>query len=649
MTDEKKLINWGKDCILVSRESTEAQDNAEAQQKDLQEYARKLGYVNMHPINTIESGFKDLESKEGWGQVVDYIKKHPSYRTIIITELSRLSRDRKILLGIEDYLETNKIQLIVKDLGLRLLTDYGDVDQGHDMMFTIFASIANNEMKNKKDRFQRKWKELRAKGYSIGGKVLFGYDTIEDEGHSKYVVNERQKQQILTIFKWYAYGINGDASSTSVRRIAIECKANPTTFDKYLFSKRNVSKCLHEEAYLGEKLTKNMKRNVDYYIHHKPNVRKYVEANEYRAVYPPIFEGEDIALYGIVQAKLSKCNTHNKKMSNNTLVDKSSKHKTILSKLLKCPSCGRYLIGNYRLVGSTNKSFYRCVTHKDPRRDEIVCNYKGSLSMTMLDSAIWAFAKNSVADIKNKLEYALSDSKVVEIENGIKNLNEEIKKFDAKIKAENVIFRANVSATPSDIDELTKQYNNNVKQIKRDKSSYLKKIEEKVNLLNLYKKKRDGLQTELSEDIERVENSKQEMYNYIHLLIKDIEPISISTKYVVLKIISFANTDALDFYNQDNEGLPRVKVGQKHDDTYYLFIDKSYTLDIKLRLVTDNQVIWNAEANCLHLEGDRDYTAKDIFAINLEETDASKFCGLQMNTKVLPYHKLTFYDEDFQK
>ena len=107
--------------------------------------------------------------------------------------------------------------------------------------------------------------------------------------------------------------------------------------------------------------------------------------------------------------------------------------------------------------------------------------------------------------------------------------------------------------------------------------------------------------------------------------------------------------DALDFYNQDKEGLPKVNVGQKQDDTYYLFINKSYTLDIKLRLVADNQVTWDDKANCLHLGGDRDYTAQDIFNINLDEEDPSNYCGLQMTTKELPYNKLTFYEEDFKK
>lgn len=649
MADEKKVIDWGKDCILVSRESTEVQDNAEAQQKDLEQYARDSGYVNMYHISTVESGFKDIKSKKGWGQVVDYINEHPTYKTIIITELSRLSRDKKILLDIENYLEKNKIQLIVKDLGMRLLTDYGDIDTGHDLMFTIFASIANSEMKNKKDRFQRKWKELREKGYSIGGVVLFGYNTIKDDGHSKYVINEKQRKQILTIFKWYAYGINGDTSATSIRRIAMECKANPSTFDKYLFSKRNVAKCLHEEAYLGEKITKNIKKNMDNYIYEKEDAPKYVKANEYKAVYPPIFEGEDRALFGIVKAKLSKRNNHNKASSNNTLVDKSSKHKTILGKILKCPSCGRYLVGNYRMEGTFNKSSYRCNTYRDPRKEEVICNYKGGLSLVMLDSAIWAFAKDSVADIKNKIEYALSDSKVAEIEEGLKNLYDEIKKCDAQIKGEAVIFRNLVRATPTEVDELSKLYEANVKKLEKDKKDYQQMIDERVNLLTISKQKRDGLQTKLLKDIGEVESSKKEMYNYIHLLIKDVLPISIEKKYVVLKIISFANMDALDFYNQDKEGLPKVNVGQKQDDTYYLFINKSYTLDIKLRLVADNQVTWDDKANCLHLGGDRDYTAQDIFNINLDEEDPSNYCGLQMTTKELPYNKLTFYEEDFKK
>jgi hypothetical protein len=66
----------------------------------------------------------------------------------------------------------------------------------------------------------------------------------------------------------------------------------------------------------------------------------------------------------------------NKLATNVTQGDKQTKH-TLLSKLIFCPSCGRKLSANYRLVKGVSKNSYRCTS----RTDTTPCSSTKSLSI----------------------------------------------------------------------------------------------------------------------------------------------------------------------------------------------------------------------------------------------------------------------------
>ena len=144
--DEQKKIDFGKKAILVSRVSTPDQclsQDLMPQLKDLEKWARDvLKFNKFYPIGTTESGFLKEDDKQGWNLVVDILKKDPSCKVIICTEISRLSRLEPILIYIRDYLCEHKIQLIIKDIGFSLLDEYGNADAGKKLIFSLFASLA---------------------------------------------------------------------------------------------------------------------------------------------------------------------------------------------------------------------------------------------------------------------------------------------------------------------------------------------------------------------------------------------------------------------------------------------------------------------------------------------------------------------------
>ena len=85
---------------------------------------------------------------------------------------------------------------------------------------------------------------------------------------------------------------------------------------------------------------------------------------------------------------------------------KERKHTTILSKLLVCPVCGRFLHGEYRMRDGLRQFTYRCaysrgVVHK--------CSFTSTLSMQMIDSIIWQFCNIEVRKIKVEESEAQSE------------------------------------------------------------------------------------------------------------------------------------------------------------------------------------------------------------------------------------------------
>ena len=82
-----------------------------------------------------------------------------------------------------------------------------------------------------------------------------------------------------------------------------------------------------------------------------------------------------------------------RKLDHRILVDKSTKHNTILSKLIECPECHTFLFGDYRK--SRQAGSYRCGKHKGTGK----CGNTSMLSMQYIDSLVWCYLKTNVKQI----------------------------------------------------------------------------------------------------------------------------------------------------------------------------------------------------------------------------------------------------------
>lgn len=189
-------------AILLVRVSTERQSFDE-QEQQLFQLAIKDGYSedNIIPICEKESGRKLKEDeRKGLNRMKELIESDSSIQVVYAWEISRIARKKTILFSILDYLTERKIQLVIKEPSIRLLNDDGSINDNADTTFTLFAQMAESEMRNKDARFKRAKDEMKRNHQYRGGFLPLGYKK-NDEG--KIIIDEETAPLVRLIFDLY--------------------------------------------------------------------------------------------------------------------------------------------------------------------------------------------------------------------------------------------------------------------------------------------------------------------------------------------------------------------------------------------------------------------------------------------------------------
>lgn len=590
-------------CIILTRVSTNQQDFT-AQKDDLNSWANSLGYTNIKEISTKESGFKTFDLKDGFKQVMDYINENKECRTILVTELSRLSRRRIVLEQIKHYLTENKIQLLIKDISFSLFDIYGFVNFATDITFSIFANMAENEMITKKIRGRRELNSLQSKGYSITGKRLFGYNRLYDEAikKNKFIINEIEANEIKIIYNWYLYGVDGDKTKCNMKDINIACIAKG--FSSYLHSKRNVTKTFSEQAYTGHKITNNLRKNTEYWSYGDKTKERYVRCSS-DLLYPRILSDE---LFNAVQEK---------KLKNNTTAEKSNKHITLLAKLIKCPICGLYLGGNYRYRGGYVAHNYRCTRRQTANN----CTNKSAYSMPLLDSVIWSYIKSDITNLVDKMRRYYSEININNIINEIENINLKIDNLDNNKEHESNIYRI---MSNRDKEKALKIFSDNIASLDKKIDILKNQIDDKNKLIEQIEYNRNENENiDIENKIYNIENDKSQLKKYINLFVKEINVLYNNISYMVLKV---SLIDKLDTYDLEKGYFV-------NDDmlySTYLVIDKHDNNRIKVRNIDDDNCVF--ENNCFEYNGNST-SIDEIFCNPCIDTLSEPY--LSMNPKTI--------------
>ena len=205
-------------CICLARVSTSRQSYSE-QVNDLKELAMKDGYKesNIIVINNKESGIKlDEEHRLGLMDMKEAIESDSKINAVYVRSIDRIGRREEVNLSIKNYLIDRKIQLVIKTPCLRLLDTDGKVNTGTELAFSLFNTMAKQEMEIKKDRFAQGKREAVRNNKAICGKVVFGYTT---DSNNVIIVDKENADIVRYVFNTYA---NTEASTSTIYRELLE-------------------------------------------------------------------------------------------------------------------------------------------------------------------------------------------------------------------------------------------------------------------------------------------------------------------------------------------------------------------------------------------------------------------------------------------
>lgn len=192
-------------AILFLRCSTEKQE-LESQKKETLEYAKSLKYDEFIFIGKV--GASAYKVNKLYLEMVDQMKHlietDKEIKAVVCWHLNRLARNDAMAMDIKNFLINHKVQLHVKEPHVTLLKDDGTVDDGAELVFSVFATMSKQQASELQAKCKRGKAEKRAlHKFQGGAKPPFGY-TIDE---NKFVIPDPVQAPILNeIFNMYATG-----------------------------------------------------------------------------------------------------------------------------------------------------------------------------------------------------------------------------------------------------------------------------------------------------------------------------------------------------------------------------------------------------------------------------------------------------------
>ena len=196
-----------KKVIALIRTST-VQQEVESQKQEVLSLILSDGYTLDEVEIVGNKGASAIKIDEAYqnnmNKVYELIEKIPSIKAVYAWSIDRIGRNEEILFKLKNFLAQKKIQLVIKNPSLRLLEDDGTVNAGVELAFSLFATMAKQEMEQRKARFNRAKKRNAEAGKANRGlQIPFGY-TINEESY--FVINEEEADIIRLIFELHNTG-----------------------------------------------------------------------------------------------------------------------------------------------------------------------------------------------------------------------------------------------------------------------------------------------------------------------------------------------------------------------------------------------------------------------------------------------------------
>lgn len=326
----------GKGKILVFlRVSTEVQELDE-QKKEMKDFCISMGYTDILFIEG--KGASAIKINDEYIEMYEEVKSHIDNKDIsavAVWAVNRLARDEEWFVKFKKMFIENKVQFLVKNPTLALLNPDGSVNAGSELALSLFSTMAQQEMKERKEKFKRTKKTFAAQGKYVGGHSLkYGY--VPDENN--YLVENKEESAIIRLV--YELYSTGNYSAESLAK-----ELNSRGYSRYgkPFDRRFVTMIIQSKQYTGLPSEKWNDR-----------------------VYPPIISVE----------LFEKCR---KIAEGNKIVLRQGKKLVLCSKLVKCPECG--------YTFTSKGKYFRCNSVTENR-----CTNSITLRESVVNEIVWRVA-----------------------------------------------------------------------------------------------------------------------------------------------------------------------------------------------------------------------------------------------------------------
>ena len=318
--------------------------------------SKKLGYKHKVWNEGSQSSSKDdLDNRPVLTELLSEMELG-NVKHLFVWNTDRLSRNTQTWGVIRLRLIKNNVVLHTPT-GEMILSD-----PQTDLMLGILGEFSQYENRLRIERFRLGKIQRISEGNWKGGSPPYGYTLIE----SKLVPEEDESKWVGKIFNWYSSG-------HSLQEIKDDLMKNGvlTRRGKPIWSLGSLDKLLQNTHYDG----------YWYYTDKKSN-------RTIRVSCPRIIKPSLISKSQKVRKDRQYKSGHS--VRTNTSV---TKHTYLLSKVLKCGSCGSYYYGHFKKSQGEN-SFYQCGSKNNKYRDKhteryVECGTKRNVRIGTIEKEVW--------------------------------------------------------------------------------------------------------------------------------------------------------------------------------------------------------------------------------------------------------------------
>lgn len=195
-----RTSNTGK-AVIYARVSSKEQDregfSIPAQLKLLAEFANNNDYTVVRQFVDVETA--KVDGRTHFNEMITYLRKHPSVRTVLVEKTDRLYRNLKDWVTIDDL--DVEIHLVKEGVSLSR-----DSRSSEKFMHGIKVLMAKNYIDNLSEEVRKGMLEKATQGLWPSAAPMGYLNVVASDGKRVIEVDPRYAQIIPKMFQWYATG-----------------------------------------------------------------------------------------------------------------------------------------------------------------------------------------------------------------------------------------------------------------------------------------------------------------------------------------------------------------------------------------------------------------------------------------------------------